>query len=104
MAWLLLFIAGLSEVAWAVGLKYTDGFSKPYTLIFTLLCMVISFVLLSLSLRSLPLGVAYGVWVGIGAIGTAIAGSMLFGEELNLFKVISLGMIILGVIGLKITS
>lgn len=104
MAWLILFFAGLSEIAWAVGLKYTEGFSKPVPSVLTLLCMILSFILLGLALRSLPLGVAYGVWVGIGTIGAVIAGILLFGEDLNVFKSISLALIVLGIVGIKIAS
>lgn len=104
MAWLILFFAGICEIAWAVGLKYTEGFSKPVLSVLTLLCLLFSFILLGLSLRSLPLGVAYGTWVGIGTIGTAIAGIILFGEVLSLFKSISLILIVLGIAGIKIAS
>lgn len=104
MAWFILVLAGLSEIAWAVGLKYTDGFSRPLASAVTLICLVISFVLLGFSLKSLPLGVAYGVWVGIGAVGTAVAGVLLFSESLSIIKVVSLGLITIGIVGLKLAS
>ena len=104
MAWFILFIAGLSEVAWAVGLKYTEGFSRPLSSVVTLLFLVASFLLLGLSLRSLPLGLAYGIWVGIGALGTAIAGIILFGEQLSTLKLVSLGFIVLGIVGMKLSA
>lgn len=104
MAWFILVLAGLSEIAWAVGLKYTDGFSRPLASAVTLTCLVISFVLLGFSLKSLPLGVAYGVWVGIGAVGTAVAGVLLFSESLSIIKVVSLGLITIGIVGLKLAS
>ncbi|WP_425445525.1 DMT family transporter, partial [Vibrio fujianensis] len=88
---LILFIAGLSEVAWAAGLKYTEGFSKPVASILTLACLVLSFVLLGLSLKTLPLGVAYSVWVGIGVVGTAIVGLVFWGEPVSMVKIASLG-------------
>ncbi|QJR82390.1 multidrug efflux SMR transporter [Alteromonas pelagimontana] len=104
MAWIILFFAGISEVAWAAGLKYADGFTKPLPSALTLFCLIISFLLLGLSLRTLPLGVAYGVWVGIGAVGTAIAGIVFFHESVSLLKLASIGLILLGVIGLKLAS
>ncbi|MGC9421139.1 MULTISPECIES: DMT family transporter [unclassified Vibrio] len=104
MAWLILFIAGLSEVAWAAGLKYTEGFSKPVASILTLACLVLSFVLLGLSLKTLPLGVAYSVWVGIGVVGTAIVGLVFWGEPVSMVKIASLGLIVLGIIGMKFAS
>jgi quaternary ammonium compound-resistance protein SugE len=104
MAWLILFLAGLSEVAWAVGLKYTEGFSKPVASGVTLLFLAVSIVLLGWSLRILPLSLAYGVWVGIGTVGTAIASVLLFGEELSVLKLISLGLIVAGIMGMKLAS
>ncbi|WP_427980315.1 DMT family transporter [Agarivorans sp.] len=104
MAWLFLILAGLFEVAWAIGLKYSDGFRNPAASAFTLSCIVISFFLLSLALRSLPLGSAYSIWVGIGAIGSALAGILLFGEHLSLVKLLSLGFIVVGVVGMKLAT
>ncbi|MCG3728300.1 DMT family transporter [Vibrio cincinnatiensis] len=104
MAWVLLFIAGLSEVAWATGLKYTEGFSKPIPSMITLACLVVSFVLLGLSLKTLPLGLAYSIWVGIGVVGTALVGQIFLGEPFSLVKAVSLGLIALGIIGMKLAS
>ncbi|EOX3347813.1 multidrug efflux SMR transporter [Vibrio cholerae] len=104
MAWLILFLAGICEIAWAIGLKYSEGFSKPLASVATLSALVISFVLLGIALRTLPLGVAYGIWVGIGAVGTAVMGILLFGEAVSLFKLMSLALIVVGIAGLKLAS
>ncbi len=104
MAWLILFLAGICEIAWAIGLKYSEGFSKPLASIATLSALVISFVLLGIALRTLPLGVAYGIWVGIGAVGTAVMSIVLFDETLSLFKLASLALIVIGIAGLKLAS
>ncbi|EOW9110225.1 multidrug efflux SMR transporter [Vibrio cholerae] len=104
MAWLILFLAGICEIAWAIGLKYSEGFSKPLASVATLSALVISFVLLGIALRTLPLGVAYGIWVGIGAVGTAVMGMLLFGEAVSLFKLMSLALIVIGIAGLKLAS
>ncbi|MCG3726072.1 DMT family transporter [Vibrio cincinnatiensis] len=104
MAWVILFIAGLSEVAWAAGLKYTEGFSKPIPSMITLICLVVSFVLLGLSLKTLPLGLAYSVWVGIGVVGTALVGLIFLSEPFSWVKTVSLGLIVLGIIGMKLAS
>ncbi|ENM3890033.1 multidrug efflux SMR transporter [Vibrio cholerae] len=104
MAWLILFLAGICEIAWAIGLKYSEGFSKPLASVATLSALVISFVLLGIALRTLPLGVAYGIWVGIGAVGTAVMGILLFGEAVSLFKLTSLALIVIGIAGLKLAS
>ncbi|GFK33670.1 Quaternary ammonium compound-resistance protein SugE [Vibrio cholerae] len=104
MAWLILFLAGICEIAWAIGLKYSEGFSKPQASVATLSALVISFVLLGIALRTLPLGVAYGIWVGIGAVGTALAAAFLFGETLTLIKLISLFLIVAGIAGLKMSA
>ncbi|EIC2295965.1 multidrug efflux SMR transporter [Vibrio cholerae] len=104
MAWLILFLAGICEIAWAIGLKYSEGFSKPLASVATLSVLVISFVLLGIALRTLPLGVAYGIWVGIGAVGTAVMGILLFGEAVSLFKLMSLALIVIGIAGLKLAS
>lgn len=104
MAWLILLAAGLCEVAWAVGLKYTDGFSRLLPSIGTLAAMAISVLLLGLAVRSLPIGTAYAVWTGIGALGTAAVGIHLFDEPASLPRLACIALILLGVIGLKITS
>ncbi|TQQ56279.1 DMT family transporter [Vibrio cholerae] len=104
MAWLILFLAGICEIAWAIGLKYSEGFSKPLASVATLSALVISFVLLGIALRTLPLGVAYGIWVGIGGVGTALAAAFLFGETLTLIKLISLFLIVAGIAGLKMSA
>ncbi|BFN33848.1 multidrug efflux SMR transporter [Vibrio harveyi] len=104
MAWAILFLAGLCEVAWAVGLKYSEGFSKLAPSAFTVGFMVLSFWLLGIALRTLPLGIAYGVWVGIGAIGTAIVSIYLFNEPATLIKLISLLLIVAGIAGLKFAA
>lgn len=104
MPWFILILAGLSEVIWALGLKYSEGFSKLIPSMITLTSLVVSFVLLGIALRHLPLGVAYGIWVGIGAIGTAIGGIYLFGESVSLLKMASLGLIVLGIAGLKLSA
>ncbi|MEK6175439.1 multidrug efflux SMR transporter [Vibrio cholerae] len=104
MAWLILFLASICEIAWAIGLKYSEGFSKPLASVATLSALVISFVLLGIALRTLPLGVAYGIWVGIGAVGTALAAAFLFGETLTLIKLFSLFLIIAGIAGLKMSA
>lgn len=104
MSWGILFLAGLFEIAWAVGLKYSDGFTKLTPSVFTIVTMIISFYLLSLALKSLPLGTAYAIWVGIGTIGTVIAGIFLFQESMNIIRIVSILFIILGIIGLKLTT
>ncbi len=102
--WVILIIAGLFEIFWAIGLKYTDGFTKLTPSILTILSMLVSIWLLSISLKTLPLGTAYAVWVGIGTVGTVIAGIILFNDSVNLLRIISILFIILGIIGLKITT
>jgi quaternary ammonium compound-resistance protein SugE len=104
MNWTLLILAGCFEIAWAVGLKYSDGFSRLVPATLTLLSMLISIYLLSLALRSIPLGTGYGVWVGIGAIGTALAGVLLFNESWSLLKVGSLLLVVAGIAGLRLAS
>lgn len=104
MNWLLLFLAGLLEVVWATGLKYSHGFTKLTPSLVTIVAMVAGFYLLSLSMRGLPLGTAYAVWVGIGAVGAAITGIFLFQEAVTPLKLVSLVLIILGVLGLSVAS
>ncbi|MBB3209517.1 quaternary ammonium compound-resistance protein SugE [Rhodopirellula rubra] len=104
MAWVILVIAGLFEIAWAIGLKYTEGFTKPLPTILTITAMVISMTLLGISLKSLPVGTAYGVWVGIGTVGTVIFGIMLFGESASMVRCVFVTLIIIGIVGLKFTS
>jgi len=104
MSWLILFLAGIFEVVWAIGLKYTHGFTKITPTIFTIIAMIISFYLLSLALKSLPLGTAYAIWVGIGTIGTVIAGVILFSEPTSTIRIISIILILVGIIGLKLST
>lgn len=104
MAWLILFAAGLLETGWAVGLKYTEGFSRLWPSVWTILAMVLSLVMLSYALKTLPIGTAYAVWTGIGACGTAILGIMLFGEPATAARLISLGLIVAGIVGLKLVG
>ena len=104
MSWTILFLAGIFEIFWAVGLKYSDGFTKLFPTIFTIITMIISFYLLSLALKALPIGTAYAVWVGIGTVGTVIAGIILFGESMTLIRVISILFILIGIVGLKFTT
>ncbi len=102
MNWVILFVAGLLEVGWAIGLKYTQGFTRPWPTVATLLCLVASFLLLGLAMKTLPVGTAYAVWVGIGALGTAVLGIVLFGESMAVLKLVSLGLICAGILGLKL--
>jgi quaternary ammonium compound-resistance protein SugE len=104
MAWVLLLVAGLLEVGWAIGLKYTDGFTKLWPSVFTLAAMAGSVVLLGIAMKSLPVGTSYAVWVGVGAIGTAILGIVLFGESANFGRLVSLGLILAGIVGLKLAT
>ncbi|MGB7500888.1 MAG: quaternary ammonium compound efflux SMR transporter SugE [Azonexus sp.] len=103
-AWLILFIAGLCEIGWAVGLKYTEGFSRLWPSAWTLAAMVASVALLGWSLRVLPLGTAYAVWTGIGAVGTALLGMLLFGESREVARLLSIGLIVAGIVGLKLLT
>lgn len=104
MSWIILVFAGLFEVGWAVGLKYTDGFSKPLPTALTIAAMAVSLGLLGLAMKELPLGTAYAIWTGVGAVGTVIAGIILFGESMALFRLASVALIIAGLIGLKISA
>lgn len=104
MAWLYLTLAGLFEIGWAVGLKYTEGFSRLWPTVWTVVAMAISFVLLSLALRSLPMGTAYAVWTGIGAVGTAIVGIVLLNESADLARLGCIALIVAGIVGLKVVS
>lgn len=104
MQWFVLFIAGLFEVAWAIGLKYTDGFSKLWPSVFTIICMIISMGLLAYSVKHLPVGTAYAIWTGIGAAGTAVLGMILFNESKELVRIFFIFLIIVGIVGLKIFS
>lgn len=104
MAWILLFVAGLLEVGWAIGLKYTEGFTRPLPTALTLLSMVASMGLLGLAAKTLPIGTAYGVWVGIGAVGAAILGIVLFGEAATPARLFFLGLMLVAIVGLKATG
>lgn len=104
MNWLILVLAGLFEIVWAIGLKYTDGFTRLWPTVGTVTAMVISVGLLGLAMKSLPVGTAYAIWVGVGAVGTAILGILLFDESANWGRVVSLLLIIIGIIGLKLAT
>lgn len=104
MAWIYLFLAGLFEVAWAIGLKLSHGYARPWALLATILLMAVSFVLLSLALRELPLGTAYTIWTGIGAVGTVACGILLFGESTDLPRLFCIALIVIGITGLKLVT
>ena len=104
MAWALLFLAGLFEIGWAIGLKYTDGFTRVWPTTWTVLAMIVSVVLLALAVRTLPIGTAYAVWTGIGAAGTVVLGIVLFGEPANVLRLLFVAMIVGGIVGLKLTT
>jgi quaternary ammonium compound-resistance protein SugE len=104
MAWVILVVAGLFEVGWAIGLKYTEGFTRPWAVIWTVLAMIISLALLGIAMKSLPVGTAYSVWVGVGAVGTVILGIVLLGEPANAARLISVALILAGIIGLKLAT
>ncbi len=104
MNWWILVVAGILEVGWAIGLKYTEGFSRLWPSIWTVLSMVISIGLLGIAMKSLPVGTAYAVWVGIGAIGTAIMGIVLFSESASTIRLLSLLLILAGIVGLRISA
>ncbi|MDR0218547.1 MAG: quaternary ammonium compound efflux SMR transporter SugE [Enterobacteriaceae bacterium] len=103
-SWLILLIAGLLEVVWAVGLKYTHGFSRLTPSLITLSAMALSMGLLAYAMKNLPAGTAYAVWTGVGAVGTAIFGILVLGESANIARIVSLGLIVAGIIGLKLAS
>lgn len=104
MAWLYLFLAGLFEVGWAIGLKYTEGFSRLIPSLLTVAAMALSLALLGLALKNLPVGTAYAVWTGIGAVGTAALGIILFGEPATALRLASIGLIVAGIVGLKLVT
>lgn len=104
MAWFALFAAGLFEVGWAIGLKYTEGFTRLWPTVGTVAAMIVSFGLLGIALRSLPLGTAYAVWTGIGSVGTVLLGIMLFGESAQMLRLVCIGLILAGIIGLKLVT
>ncbi|MCA0395333.1 MAG: quaternary ammonium compound efflux SMR transporter SugE [Proteobacteria bacterium] len=104
MSWTILLLAGLFEIGWAIGLKYTEGFTRPWPTLGTIAAMAISLSLLGIAMKSLPVGTAYAVWVGVGAVGTAILGIVLLGEPANAGRLLSLGLIVAGIIGLKLAS
>lgn len=104
MAWFLLLVAGLMEVGWAIGLKYTQGFTRFWPSALTLAAMIASVILLGVAMKTLPVGTSYAVWVGIGAVGTAILGMILFHEPATAGRLISLGLILAGIIGLKLAT
>jgi quaternary ammonium compound-resistance protein SugE len=102
MAWVVLFVAGLFEVGWAVGLKYTDGFTRFWPMLWSAVAVVTSLVLLGVALRTLPLGTAYAVWTGIGTVGTVVLGIALFGESASALRLACVGLILAGIVGLKL--
>ena len=104
MAWVLLLIAGLFEIGWAIGLKYTDGFTRLWPSVFTAVSMIVSVAMLSWAMRSLPVGTAYAVWTGIGAVGTVILGIVLFGEAMTVARMACVALIVTGILGLKLAS
>ncbi|HET8728573.1 MAG TPA: quaternary ammonium compound efflux SMR transporter SugE [Alphaproteobacteria bacterium] len=104
MNWVVLIVAGLFEVGWAVGLKYTEGFTRLWPTVGTVLSMIVSLGLLGVALKGLPLGTAYAVWTGVGAVGTAILGIVLFNESTDAMRLASLALIVAGIIGLKLAT
>jgi quaternary ammonium compound-resistance protein SugE len=104
MAWGILIVAGVFEVGWAIGLKYTEGFSRPLPTVLTVLSMIVSLWLLGLALRDLPVGTAYAVWTGVGAVGTAMLGILLFGDPATAGRLACIGLIVAGILGLKLVS
>lgn len=104
MSWIYLFFAGLFEIGWAIGLKYTDGFTRLWPSVGTVLAMIVSLGLLGVAMKSLPVGTSYAVWVGVGAVGTAILGIVLLGEPVTAGRLFSLALIIAGIVGLKLSA
>jgi quaternary ammonium compound-resistance protein SugE len=104
MAWFLLFVAGLFEIGWAVGLKFTEGFTRPVPTTLTVISMIISVVLLGLAVKTLPIGTAYAVWTGIGTVGTVLLGIWLMGDPATAVRLVCIGLIIAGIAGLKLTA
>jgi quaternary ammonium compound-resistance protein SugE len=104
MAWFVLVVAGILEIGWAVGLKYTDGFTRLWPTVATLSAMIASMALLGLAVRELPVGTAYAVWTGIGTVGTVLLGKLLFGEPADLLRLLFISMIVAGIVGLKIVT
>ena len=104
MAWLLLLVAGLFEVGWAVGLKYTDGFTRPVPTTLVILAMAASVWMLAIALRTIPVGTGYAVWTGVGAVGTAILGMFLFNESREVARIVCIGLIVAGIVGLKVVT
>jgi quaternary ammonium compound-resistance protein SugE len=104
MAWAILIVAGLFEVGWAIGLKYTEGFTRFWPTVGTVAAMIVSLWLLGIAMKSLPVGTAYAIWVGVGAVGTAILGIVLLGDSANAGRLISLALIVAGIVGLKLAT
>jgi quaternary ammonium compound-resistance protein SugE len=104
MAWIILVLAGLFEVGWAIGMKYTEGFTRLWPTVWTVLAMAMSLWLLGIAMKTLPMGTAYSVWVGVGAFGTVLLGIVLLGEPANTGRLISVALIIAGIIGLKLAT
>ncbi len=104
MSWIMLFVAGLFEIGWAIGLKYTEGFTKLWPSVATVAALIASIILLGMAMKSIPVGTAYSIWVGIGAVGTVILGIWLFDEPAGVLRLVSVGLIVAGVVGLKLTS
>ena len=104
MNWIILIVAGLFEVGWAIGLKYTEGFTRLWPTLWTIMAMIISLGLLGIAMKELPVGTAYSIWVGVGAVGTVILGILLLGESASVSRIISVVLIIAGIIGLKIST
>ena len=104
MAWVYLFVAGLLEIGWAIGLKYTEGFTRLWPSVWTVVALALSMALLALAVRELPIGTAYAVWTGVGAVGTALLGIILFGEPRDLPRLLCISLIVAGILGLKLVS
>ncbi len=102
MGWIYLLAAGLSEIGWSIGLKYTEGFTRPVPTVLTVVSMIVSLALLGLALKTLPLGTAYAVWTGIGTVGTVLLGIVLFGEAATAMRLACVGLILAGIVGLKL--